>query len=99
MAEEKKETSQVILTVGPKGRLVKGGIEFTGNAASLASGGRLTNWLPQIIIAAKRYRTEKHLKRKYDFDKAEAEKAKIIKPESKSPAKADSKPPVTSAKK
>ena len=86
MTEVKKELSQVTLTVGPKGRLIKGGISFTGNAASLATGGRLTNWLPQIIIAAKRARTQKLLKRKYGVEPAAEKKTpEVKKPEVKAP--------------
>ncbi len=71
---------RVIIHVGPKGRIKKGGVEFLDGSASIITGGRLQNWLPQLVLAAKSYRIGGLLKRKYGVEKDSEGVAEVVKP-------------------
>ena len=86
---------RVIIDVGPKGRIKN--VRFEGSAAGILTGGRLTGWLPRLMLEAKKVRHARKIERRYDAKvdmseeakKSSKPRAKAIK--KKAPAQSDKK--------
>ena len=57
---------RVIIELGPTGGIKA--VKFEGSSASNMRGGRLRGWLSRLMLEAKRARSAKKIKMRYDVD-------------------------------